>query len=129
MYVLTSVHADPAQARRIAAEHIALYLRDIPGYYSRVAEKASFEEEIAQAQKAPSLSAAADALPDALIDLLAVAGTPEQVRAGLNDIREAVSTSPLSVRRWMPPWRTTSDSSGRVSPSNWWQRQYFVSVP
>jgi len=40
MYVLTAVDEDPERARRAAAEHIAYYLRDIPGYYDRAAVEA-----------------------------------------------------------------------------------------
>jgi len=95
MYILATVADDEETAYREAAEHIALYLRDIPGYYGRVAEEAGFEKEIAAAREAPSLEAGAEELPRELLDMLAVAGTPEQVRAGLDDIRDAGVDLPI----------------------------------
>jgi len=95
MYVLATVADDAGTAYREAAEHIAVYLRDIPGYYGRVAEEAGFEAAIQRARDAPSLSAAADGLPRELVDTLTVAGTPEQVRDGLDDLREAGVNLPI----------------------------------
>jgi alkanesulfonate monooxygenase SsuD/methylene tetrahydromethanopterin reductase-like flavin-dependent oxidoreductase (luciferase family) len=95
MYVLTTVSDDADEAYREAAEHIALYLRDIPGYYSRVAEEAGFGDEIARVRKAPSLLDGADELPREMVDMLAVAGTPKQVRTGLEDIRDAGVDLPI----------------------------------
>jgi len=53
MYVLTAVDEDPERARRAAAEHIAYYLRDIPGYYDRAAVEAGFEDVVDAVRDAP----------------------------------------------------------------------------
>lgn len=87
MYVLTAVHEDPAEARAAAAEHIAYYLRDIPGYYGRVAENAGLEEEVKAIRTAPSTAAAADLVSDAFIDRVAIVGTPETARTELAALR------------------------------------------
>jgi len=88
VYVLASVDDDPARARRAAAEHVAYYLREIPGYYGRVAEAAGFGDEVAAIREADSDAAAADRVSEEFLDLVAVAGTPDEARAGLATIRE-----------------------------------------
>jgi alkanesulfonate monooxygenase SsuD/methylene tetrahydromethanopterin reductase-like flavin-dependent oxidoreductase (luciferase family) len=88
MYVLTAVHEDPAQARRAAAEHIAYYVRDIPGYYDRVAQSAGFEDDIEAIRTAPTTEIGAEAVSDGLLDRLALAGTPEIVREQLDGLRD-----------------------------------------
>lgn len=88
MYVLTAVHEDPAVARRAAAEHVAYYLRDVPGYYGRVAEEAGLEAEVAAIRAAPTTDTGADRISDAFLDRVAVVGTPTEARATLTEIRE-----------------------------------------
>jgi alkanesulfonate monooxygenase SsuD/methylene tetrahydromethanopterin reductase-like flavin-dependent oxidoreductase (luciferase family) len=88
MYVLTAVHEDAAVARQAAREHIAYYLRDIPGYYDRVAEQAGFGDDVAAVRAAGSTAAAADRVSDGLLDRVAVAGTPEDVSHRLARLRE-----------------------------------------
>jgi alkanesulfonate monooxygenase SsuD/methylene tetrahydromethanopterin reductase-like flavin-dependent oxidoreductase (luciferase family) len=88
MYVLTAVHEDREAARRAAAEHVAYYVRDIPGYYDRAAEEAGFGDDIAAIRGAPSTEAGADHVSDGLLDRLAVVGTPEEARAQLDGFRE-----------------------------------------
>lgn len=88
MYVLTSVNDDPVVARRAAADHIAYYLREIPGYYGRIASDSGFESEVAAIRAADSRVAAAKAVSDEFIDHVAVAGTPAEARTKLVAIRE-----------------------------------------
>jgi len=80
MYVLTAVHDDPGRARQAAREHIAYYLRDIPGYYGRVAEEAGFGDDVRAARAADSTAAGAEAIGDGFVDRVAIAGTPETAR-------------------------------------------------
>ena len=87
MYVLTAVHENRETARQAAAEHVAYYVRDIPGYYDRAAEEAGFGGDIAAIRDAPSTEAGADHVSDGLLDRLAVVGTPEEARAQLDDFR------------------------------------------
>ncbi len=87
MYVLTAVHEDREQARRAAAEHIAYYLRDIPGYYDRAAEEAGFEDDVEAVRAAPTTEAGAERLSDALVDRLAVVGTPAEAGTQLAELR------------------------------------------
>ena len=88
MYVLTSVHEDEARARRAAAEHVAYYLRDIPGYYGRAAEAAGLGDEVAAVRAAPSTEAGAREVSDDFLDLVAIVGTPDGARDRLADLRE-----------------------------------------
>lgn len=88
MYLLTAVHEDPAEARAAAARHIAYYLRDIPGYYGRVAKNAGLEADVKAVRSAPSTAAAADQVSDAFIDRVAIVGTPETAREELAAIRD-----------------------------------------
>lgn len=88
MYVLTAVDEDSGQARREAAEHVAYYLRDIPGYYDRVAEEAGFEDDVAAIRAAESTGEAAAHVSDGLLDRLAIVGTPAEARAQLDALRE-----------------------------------------
>jgi len=88
MYVLTAVHEDPDRARRAAAEHVAYYLREIPGYYGRVARDAGFGDDVDAVRDAPTTEAGADRISDTLLDRLAVVGTPDEVRDELAALRE-----------------------------------------
>jgi alkanesulfonate monooxygenase SsuD/methylene tetrahydromethanopterin reductase-like flavin-dependent oxidoreductase (luciferase family) len=107
MYVLTAVNEDQARARQAAAEHIAYYLRDIPGYYDRAAEQAGYEEVVDAVRAAPSLEAGADAVADELLDHLAVVGTPTEARAQLAHLRDIGVDLPIvrapagSDREWV----------------------------
>ena len=95
MYVLAAVDEDPATARREAAEHIAYYLRDIPGYYDRVVRDAGFEESVEAVKAAPSKDAAVSAVSDALIDRIALTGTPPDAREQLTQMRKAGVDLPI----------------------------------
>jgi alkanesulfonate monooxygenase SsuD/methylene tetrahydromethanopterin reductase-like flavin-dependent oxidoreductase (luciferase family) len=88
MYVLTAVHEDPERAHEAAAHHVAYYLRDVPGYYGRVAANAGLDEAVAAVRDAPTTAAAAEHVSADLLDLVAVVGTPEAAREQLADIRE-----------------------------------------
>lgn len=88
MYVLAAVNEDPRAARREAAEHVAYYLRDIPGYYARVAEESGYDAMVASVRAAASRAAATDAVEDEFLDHVAVYGTPAQTRAELAELRE-----------------------------------------
>ena len=87
MYVLTAIHEDRDQARRAAAEHVAYYLRDIPGYYDRVAQEAGFGDEVDAVREARSLDAGAERISDAFLDRIAVVGTPAETRDELAALR------------------------------------------
>jgi alkanesulfonate monooxygenase SsuD/methylene tetrahydromethanopterin reductase-like flavin-dependent oxidoreductase (luciferase family) len=88
MYVLTAVHDDESVARRAAAEHVAYYLRDIPGYYGRAAEEAGLGDEVEAVRAAPTTEAGARAVSDEFLDLVAVVGTPDDARDRLAALRE-----------------------------------------
>jgi alkanesulfonate monooxygenase SsuD/methylene tetrahydromethanopterin reductase-like flavin-dependent oxidoreductase (luciferase family) len=93
--VLTAVDEDPERARRAAAEHVAYYLRDIPGYYDCAAVEAGFEDIVEAVRAASSTDAGAEHVADELLDHLAVVGTPEAARAQLDDLRAAGLDLPI----------------------------------
>ncbi|AKU09636.1 MULTISPECIES: LLM class flavin-dependent oxidoreductase [Haloferax] len=107
MYVLTAVHDDPDEARRAAAEHVAYYLRDVPGYYDRAAEQAGFGDEVEAVRAAPTTEAGARELSADFLDLVALVGTPDDVRGRLAELREMgvdlpVVRAPAGVdREWV----------------------------
>ncbi len=95
MYVLAAVDEDPDAARRAAAEHVAYYLREIPGYYDRVAAAAGFEADVEAAKAASSPAAAVEAISEAFVDRVAVTGTPDDCRDGLAALRAAGVDLPI----------------------------------
>lgn len=95
MYVLTAIDEDPERARQAAADHVAYYLRDIPGYYDRAAEEAGFGETVEAVREAPSTPAGAEEIGDALLDRLAVVGTSREARAQIDDLRAAGVDLPI----------------------------------
>jgi alkanesulfonate monooxygenase SsuD/methylene tetrahydromethanopterin reductase-like flavin-dependent oxidoreductase (luciferase family) len=95
MYLLCSVDEDPDVAYRAAAEHIAYYLREIPGYYSRVAEEAGYGDNVELAKEADSVEAAADAIDEEFVDTIAVSGTPAEAREQVSEYRAAGLDLPI----------------------------------
>lgn len=95
MYILTAVADDPDEARLAARRHVAYYLRDIPGYYGRVAGNAGYADNVEAVRAANTHEAAARAVNDDLLDLVALAGTPETVRSALADLRTAGVDLPI----------------------------------
>lgn len=95
MYVLASVDDEREVARRAAARHVAYYLRDIPGYYDRVAENAGFGDVVERVRAAPSTEAGATRVSDGLLDRLAIVGTPEEATDRLAAFREAGVDLPI----------------------------------
>jgi alkanesulfonate monooxygenase SsuD/methylene tetrahydromethanopterin reductase-like flavin-dependent oxidoreductase (luciferase family)/nicotinamidase-related amidase len=95
MYVLTAVHEDPAVARRAAAEHVAYYLREIPGYYDRLAREAGFEADVAAVRAADSLDAGAARVGDDFLDSVAITGPAATVREKLASLRAAGVDLPI----------------------------------
>jgi alkanesulfonate monooxygenase SsuD/methylene tetrahydromethanopterin reductase-like flavin-dependent oxidoreductase (luciferase family) len=87
MYILTSIHPDLDRARQKAAEHIAYYMRDIPGFYARVAESAGLGDEIAAVRAAPTTEAGACRISDEFLNRVAIVGTPSDARDRLDELR------------------------------------------
>ncbi|KTG26979.1 LLM class flavin-dependent oxidoreductase [Haloferax profundi] len=88
MYVLTSVHEDPDEAHRAAAEHVAYYLRDVPGYYDRAAKEAGFADEVEAVRAAPTTEAGATEISADFLAPLGIVGTPDDARRRLDELRE-----------------------------------------
>lgn len=104
MYLLAAVDKDPTVAKDAARHHIATYLRDIPGYYARVASDAGFEDDVRGVRAAATTEAGADAISEEFLDAVSVAGTPDDVREQVATIRDSgvdmpVIRAPLSSDR------------------------------
>jgi alkanesulfonate monooxygenase SsuD/methylene tetrahydromethanopterin reductase-like flavin-dependent oxidoreductase (luciferase family) len=95
MYVLVSVDDEPTRARQAAASHVAIYFRDIPGYYDRVAAEAGFEEMIDRIRDAKTTADAADAVENEFLDRVAVIGDESSVRTQLEELRAAGVDLPI----------------------------------
>ena len=94
--VLTAVADDPADARDAVRKSVAYYLAEIPDVSPRLVgtdvsrqELLSVRSRILEAKAAEGPEAAAALLPDDLVDLLAVAGTPDDVAARLTRLGDA----------------------------------------
>lgn len=96
MYVPAAVAEDPAEARYAAAHHVVRYWHgEIPGYYDRVAREAGYGADIDAIQATDTREAAAEAVSDELLDLVAVAGTPDEVRSQLAAVIDAGIEHPV----------------------------------
>lgn len=95
MYVLTVPDDDRRAARQRGAEHIAYYLRDLPGYYDRPAEEAGFADEVTAVEAAASTPEGAAEISDAFLDTMAVVGTPDECRARVDELRAAGIDLPI----------------------------------
>lgn len=79
--IITSIHDDPAQARREAAAQIAFYVA--PKAYGPVMEASGFGDEAAAIQtafRAKDHDAMVAAVSDEMLDQMAAAGTLDEVR-------------------------------------------------
>lgn len=94
-YVLASVHEDPAEARDAAARHVAYYLREIPGYYGRVARAAGYGDDVEAVRSADSIEAGAGTVSAEFLESVAVIGRPDAVREDLEDLRRTGVDLPI----------------------------------
>ncbi|WP_396613849.1 LLM class flavin-dependent oxidoreductase (plasmid) [Haloferax sp. S1W] len=95
MYILVVADENQATAREQAARHIAFYVRDIPGYYARSLREVGYEDVVNRIEAASSTNAGSAEVTDDLIDSLAIAGTPTEVRAELASLVEAGVDLPI----------------------------------
>ena len=94
--VLTAVADNPADARDTVRSSVAYYLAEIPDVSPRLVgtdvsrqEILSVRAEVLKAKATDGLEAAAAVLTDDLVDLLAVAGTPDEVAERLARLGDA----------------------------------------
>ncbi|UWM54496.1 LLM class flavin-dependent oxidoreductase [Salinirubellus salinus] len=95
MYLLTSVDEDADAAYRAAAHHVVQYLRHIPGYYEGIAREAGYDDEVDAAQAADTDADAVDELSEGFVESVGVVGTPDDVRAQLDELRDAGLDLPI----------------------------------
>lgn len=83
---VAAVSEDGAKAREAVRHHIAFYVGTMGSFYHRMLGDAGFEEEadiIRESWHGEGPAAAAERVPDEIIDAAAVAGTPDQARERL----------------------------------------------
>lgn len=96
--VLTAVAEDREAARAAAREHIAFYLGAMGPHYRGFVARFGFENEVEQvyrAWKAKQHAEARSAVTEAMLDQIAVAGTPDECRARLAEFRAAGADLPI----------------------------------
>ncbi|MFB6310822.1 MAG: LLM class flavin-dependent oxidoreductase [Salinirussus sp.] len=95
MYIPAAVHEDEDAARTAAAEHIAYYCREIPGYYDRVAANAGFEGDIAAIRGADSQAKAVAEVSPEFIEAIALVGNISEVAEELESLRASGVDLPI----------------------------------
>jgi probable F420-dependent oxidoreductase len=104
--VFASVHEDAERARAEVAAQIAFYAS--AKTYAPLLERTGFDavgDEIRAAWSRGDLGAMVAAVPERMVDALAVAGTPEDVRAGLRRYEGLLD----HVILYAPSFRLTTD--------------------
>lgn len=97
-YIITAVSADGASARALARAHIAYYIGGMGIYYNNLVRRYGYEEEaeaIRQAWQQRDRERAAALVTEAMLDDMALAGTPSQCREHLEAYRKIGITLPV----------------------------------
>jgi len=109
LIVPLAVDDDIERARTAAAGMLATYLRDIPGYYDRVAKEAGFGEDVAAVKAAETTADAMDEISTEFVNETTLAATPEDARGRLRTFFDAgvdrVVVSPVSTADAASPRR------------------------
>ena len=100
---VTVVDHDAAAARRLAREEAALYFPVVAGLDPTLDVPAELVEEVRRLVAVGEQGAAGALIPDALLDKLAFAGTPEDGR----------DRQPRSTRREPPGWSSARPTGSR----------------
>lgn len=96
--VLTAVSDTREEGRAAAREHIALYMGAMGPHYRKFVAGFGFErevEEIRTTWAAKQHAAARAAVTDDMVDQIAIAGTPDECRAKLAEVRAAGADLPI----------------------------------
>ncbi|GBD10591.1 Putative coenzyme F420-dependent oxidoreductase [bacterium HR23] len=97
-YIITAVSGDGASARALARAHVAYYIGGMGVYYNNLVRRYGYVEEaeaIRRAWQERNRERAASLVSDAMLDDLAIAGTPSQCRERLEAYKEAGVTLPI----------------------------------
>lgn len=96
--VLTAVSEDREAGRAAAREHIAFYMGAMGPHYRGFVARFGFEtevEHIRKAWEAKQHAEARSAVTDVMVDQIAIAGTPDECRAKLAELRAAGADLPI----------------------------------
>jgi 5,10-methylenetetrahydromethanopterin reductase len=97
MAMLASPHEDRAVGRDAARRFIALYLSMFPNIAKETGLPEPFMASVREMFHAEGIEAAAQQVPDDVVDLLAAAGTPEECRARIDQYRRAGVALPVLI--------------------------------
>ena len=97
-YVITAVSDDVREAKAVARSYFAYYVGGMGTYYRDLVSSYGYVEETARIKElwgSFERSAAADAVTDAMLEEMAVAGTAEQCRQQVMDLHAAGMGDPV----------------------------------
>ncbi|MFN3973679.1 MAG: LLM class flavin-dependent oxidoreductase [Dehalococcoidia bacterium] len=97
-YIITAVSPDGAEARALARAHVAYYIGGMGIYYNNLVRRYGYVEEaeaIRQAWQQRDREKAARLVTDAMLDDMALSGTPSQCRERLEAYSQVGATIPV----------------------------------
>jgi 5,10-methylenetetrahydromethanopterin reductase len=97
MALLASPHEDSAIGRDGARRFIALYLSMFPNIAKETGLPEAFMASVRETFHSSGIEAAAQQVPDDVVDLLAAAGTPDECRARIDEYRRAGVALPVLI--------------------------------
>ncbi|MFT4882715.1 MAG: 5,10-methylenetetrahydromethanopterin reductase [Natronomonas sp.] len=119
-YVPAAVDDDPEAAKDVIRGHVAYYVGNGEGYERAVAELFPDEADaVATAWRSGDRSAAAETVTDEMVDALGVAGTPDEARAGFQEIADIdCVTRPMVTIPSNADDETATRTIEELAPSN-----------
>jgi len=95
MYVLAAASPDVESACDAVTTHIAASLRDVPGYYDRIARQAGFGDDVDAIREASTTTEATTRMSSDFVESLAIITTPDKADNYLESLREDGVTHPI----------------------------------
>ena len=114
-FVPTIVEDDVDAARGAVKRHVAFYVGAMGRFYHETLARHGFAAAVEASRRewlAGRRDAAANAIPDAMIDAIAACGTRERVRARLDDFRAAGADVPMA---FLPMGSTREQASRTIA--------------
>ena len=97
-YILSCVSEDVEAARSLVKSHLAYYIGGMGTFYANLIARYGFEDEVSRVREAwgrRDRNAAADRVTDAMIERMAICGSPNEGRAQLEKYHAAGVTLPI----------------------------------
>ena len=116
---LVTVASDKAGIRDLAKGHIAYYVGGMGTFYYDLLVRSGYKDvadRVRQAWAAGDRKAAAKAIPDVLLDKIALAGNPDEVKAGIKKWRELGVDLPLIFLPYGCPMDIAMETMEALAP-------------